>query len=56
LTSPCRHTTGGGHGDVKKGILSLSTNLFRPRIISSWAWSYFTLNERRLPYLSLAQT
>ena len=39
-----------GHGDVKKGILS--TNLFRPRIISSWAWSYFTVEKRKKTSIS----
>ena len=35
-----------GHGDVKRGDL---INLNRPRIISSWASSYFTVKKRKYP-------
>ncbi|KAL9277617.1 hypothetical protein AtNW77_CPg0324951 (chloroplast) [Arabidopsis thaliana] len=32
-----------GHGGVKGDPI----NLFRPRIISSWVWSYFTVEKRK---------
>ena len=37
-----------GHGGVKGDPI----NLFRPRIISSWAWSYFTVEKRKKASIS----
>ena len=39
----------GGAWGRKKGD---PINLFRPRIISSWAWSYFTVEKRKKTSIS----
>ena len=44
LHVPTRETWGRNKGDP--------INLFRPRIISSWAWSYFTVEKRKKTSIS----
>lgn len=34
------------------GVKGDPINLFRPRIISSWAWSYFTVEKRKKASIS----
>ncbi|TYG48061.1 hypothetical protein ES288_D11G393100v1 [Gossypium darwinii] len=45
FTLPCRHM-GGTLGRKRDPI-----NLFRPKIISSWAWSYLTVEKRKKTFI-----
>ncbi|KAK8985157.1 hypothetical protein V6N11_011996 [Hibiscus sabdariffa] len=46
FTPLCRHT------GVPGGVKGDPINLFRPRIISSWAWSYFTVEKQKKASIS----